>query len=116
MTRRLDPLDRVRELGDASVPFPFDVHMMISSENAPGLENSLHRAFNSRRLNKVNFRKEFFRVSIDEIREVVEQSQGSVEYVATPEALQYRESIAMDDEEFATISEVMKDVSDDDDE
>jgi len=116
MTRRLDPMDRVRELGDASVPFPFDVHMMISSENAPALENSLHRAFNARRLNKVNFRKEFFRVSIEEIRGIVEQSQGVVEYVATPEALQYRESISMDAEEFATISEVMKDVSDDDDE
>jgi outer membrane murein-binding lipoprotein Lpp len=115
MTRRLDPMDRVRELGDASVPFPFDVHMMISSENAPALENSLHRAFNARRLNKVNFRKEFFRVSIEEIRGIVEQSQGVVEYVATPEALQYRESISMDAEEFATISEVMKDVSDDDD-
>jgi uncharacterized membrane protein (Fun14 family) len=116
MTRRLDPMDRVRELGDASVPFPFDVHMMISSENAPALENSLHRAFNAKRLNKVNFRKEFFRVSIEEIRGIVEQSQGVVEYVATPEALQYRESISMDEEEFATISEVMKDVSDDDDE
>lgn len=115
MTRRLDPMDRVRELGDASVPFPFDVHMMISSENAPALENSLHRAFNAKRLNKVNFRKEFFRVSIEEIRGIVEQSQGVVEYVATPEALQYRESISMDEEEFATISEVMKDVSDDDD-
>lgn len=115
MTRRLDPMDRVRELGDASVPFPFDVHMMISSENAPALENSLHRAFNAKRLNKVNFRKEFFRVSIEEIRGIVEQSQGVVEYVATPEALQYRESISMDAEEFATISEVMKDVSDDDD-
>ncbi|MFN5951189.1 MAG: GIY-YIG nuclease family protein, partial [Pirellulaceae bacterium] len=85
------------------------------SENAPALENSLHRAFNARRLNKVNFRKEFFRVSIEEIRGIVEQSQGVVEYVATPEALQYRESISMDAEEFATISEVMKDVSDDDD-
>lgn len=69
MTRRLEPMDRVKELGDASVPFPFDVHAMIRTSDAPGLENALHKHFDQRRLNLENERKEFFRVSIDEIRE-----------------------------------------------
>jgi hypothetical protein len=68
MTRRLEPMDRVKELGDASVPFPFDVHAMIRSSNAPALENALHNHFAARRLNLENQRKEFFRVTIDEIR------------------------------------------------
>lgn len=115
MTRRLDPMDRVKELGDASVPFPFDVHMMIACENAPTLENELHRRFTERRLNKVNFRKEFFRVTIDEITEVVEELHGRVEYVATPEALQYHESLTMTDEELAVVAEASTEVSDDED-
>lgn len=104
MTRRLEPMDRVKELGDASVPFPFDVHMMISSDNAPALESALHREFHSRRLNRVNLRKEFFRVEIDEIAEVVERTQGRVEYVADPEALEFNESQRLTDEDFAFIS------------
>lgn len=72
MTRRLEPMDRVKELGDASVPFPFDVHAMIRTSNAPALENALHKHFESRRLNLENGRKEFFRVSIDEIRSELE--------------------------------------------
>ena len=67
MTRRLEPMDRVRELGDASVPFPFDVHMMIACDDAPSLENALHRSFHHQRLNKVNPRKEYFRVDLDSI-------------------------------------------------
>ena len=67
MTRRLDPMDRVKELGDASVPFTFDVHAMIYSEDAPGLENTLHKHFDDRRVNLVNKRKEFFKVSLDDI-------------------------------------------------
>jgi Meiotically up-regulated gene 113 len=117
MTRRLEPMDRVKELGDASVPFPFDVHMMISCDDAPSLENALHKTFHYKRLNKVNLRREFFRVSLDEIRQVVENNHGEVDYVAEPEALQYRESIRMSDEDFAYVSsqgEAL--VSDDDDE
>jgi hypothetical protein len=106
MTRRLDPLDRVKELGDASVPFPFDVHMMVACENAPNMENELHKLFNNHRLNKVNFRKEFFAVSIDDIRRAVEDLHGEVEYVAEPEALQYRESLTMSDEQFALVTEI----------
>lgn len=73
MTRRLEPMDRVKELGDASVPFPFDVHALIRTSDAPSLENALHKHFDRRRLNLENDRKEFFRVSIDEIREELDQ-------------------------------------------
>lgn len=62
MTRRLDPLDRVQELGDASVPFTFDVHALFFSDDAVGVEAMLHREFAPQRLNQVNHRKEFFRV------------------------------------------------------
>lgn len=116
MTRRLEPMDRVHELGDASVPFPFDVHMMISCENAPALENGLHKHFSHMRVNKVNFRKEYFRVSLDEIVEVVRELHGEVEYVATPEALQYRESQVMSDEEFELIEVAVGDLVDEPDE
>ncbi len=102
MTRRLEPLDRVRELGDASVPFPFDVHMMISCDDAPRLENALHFALRRHAVNRVNPRKEFFRIDIETIRAIVEENHGVVEYVADPIALQYRESltISAEDQEF----------------
>ena len=64
MTRRLDPMERVNELGDASVPFPFDVHAMIFSEDAPALETALHQAFDSQKTNLVNGKKEFFNVPL----------------------------------------------------
>lgn len=115
MTRRLEPLERVKELGDASVPFPFDVHMMIGCDNAPTMENELHKRFNKYRLNRVNFRKEFFRVDLEEIRKAVTELHGEVEYVATPDALQYRESLSMTDEEFELISNVSQDAGMDDD-
>lgn len=92
MTRRLDPTERVLELGDASVPFPFDVHAMIYCENAPKLENALHQALSRHRVNRVNLRKEFFQVDLKRIIAVVEQNHGVVEYVAEAAALQYRES------------------------
>lgn len=95
MTRRLDPMDRVRELGDASVPFHFDVHAIIFSEDAPGLENKLHRAFHHRRVNMVNERKEFFRVSIEEIAEVVRSHDAEIEIVRDAEAIEYRKTLAM---------------------
>lgn len=93
MTRRLDPMDRIEELGDASVPFNFDVHALIFSEDAPALEAALHRAFEDRKLNMVNHRREFFRVSLDEIkRVVVENFDKTVEFVDVPPAEQYRQS------------------------
>lgn len=78
MTRRLEPMDRVKELGDASVPFPFDVHAMIRTNDAPGLESALHKHFDQRRLNLENGRKEFFRVTIDEIRDELDELKESL--------------------------------------
>ena len=95
MTRRLDPLDRVRELGDASVPFLFDVHAVLYSDDAPALEAKLHRAFAGRRVNRVNERREFFRVSLDEIAQVVKQSHGRVELTRVAEAQEYRKTLAL---------------------
>ena len=116
MTRRLEPQERVYELSGAAVPFPFDVHMMISCDDAPSLENALHREFHKRRVNRVNFRKEFFRVDLDTIGRVVESQHGKVEYRAEPEALQYRESMNMPDEDFDfiehTVESVAKDAGD----
>jgi len=93
MTRRLDPLDRVNELGDASVPFKFDVHAMIYSENAPELENNLHKAFEKNRLNYVNRRREYFNLSLKEIEKIVKENHGEVEFIIEPEAKEYRESV-----------------------
>lgn len=96
MTRRLDPQDRVDELGDASVPFNFDVHAMIFSDDAPRLEAALHNAFADRKLNFVNQRREFFNVTLDEIKKVVKENYDrSVEFVELAPAEQYRESIKL---------------------
>ena len=91
MTRRLDPMDRIAELSDASVPFNFDVHALIFSDDAPALEAALHREFERRKVNKVNVRREFFHVSLDEIKRVVRENyDGTVEFVDFPDAEQYR--------------------------
>lgn len=96
MTRRLDPMERVDELGDASVPFWFDVHALVFSENAPALEAKLHERFAAGRLNKVNGRKEFFRADIKEIEAVIRANYDSVvEVVHDAPAEQYRESLRM---------------------
>ena len=95
MTRRLEPLDRVKELGNASVPFLFDVHAMIFSENAPKLEKELHSIFRERRVNKVNNRKEFFNVTLSEIKTIVESHHGIVEFTKLAEAKEYRESLKL---------------------
>lgn len=97
MTRRLEPQDRIDELGDASVPFEFDVHAMISSDDAPGLENELHRVFAENRVNKVNHRKEFFRVSIREIREVLEKRKVNTEWTMAAKAKEYHETVAWEE-------------------
>lgn len=102
MTRRLEPKDRVDELGDASVPFPFDVHMMISSDDAPRLENALHRALHAKRVNKVSLRKEFFRAKLDEIVSIVADEHGHVDYRAEPEAEAYFETKAIEARGLAT--------------
>ena len=96
MTRRLDPMERVKELGDASVPFEFDVHALIFTDDAPGLEAALHREFSDRRVNMVNNRREFFRVSLEEIEQVVMANYDkTVEFTEAPDAAQYRTSEAM---------------------
>ncbi|MFR1871719.1 MAG: DUF4041 domain-containing protein [Faecalimonas umbilicata] len=96
MTRRLDPQDRVDELGDASVPFNFDVHAMIFSDDAPALEAALHKAFEDRKLNMVNTRREFFNVTLDEIKEVVKKNfDKTVEFIDVPDAEQFRVSQKM---------------------
>ena len=97
MTRRAEPMDRVVELGDASVPFPFDVHAMIWTEDAPGLETALHHAFKDRRLNAVNGRKEFFRVTIDEVRAELDKMEIEYHMIENPSAAQYRDSLAIRD-------------------
>ncbi|KPM32684.1 Hypothetical protein I595_1110 [Croceitalea dokdonensis DOKDO 023] len=93
MTRRLEPMDRVKELGDASVPFRFDLHALIFTENAPELENLLQKEFDDRRINKVNYRKEYFRVTLDDIQRVIkEKYEKEVEFIKFPEAQEYRET------------------------
>ncbi len=98
MTRRLEPLDRVRELGDASVPFTFDVHALIYSEDAPALEAELHRHFNEHRLNLVNNRKEFFRVDLDELKVKLEELKPDVEFLTDAEAQDYHQSLLISKE------------------
>lgn len=96
MTRRLDPQDRVDELGDASVPFKFDVHAMIFTEDAPALENALHKAFENKKVNMINSRREFFNVTLKEIESVVKANYDkTVDFKRTADAEQYRESLKM---------------------
>jgi len=95
MTRRLRPQDRVDELGDASVPFCFDVHAMIKTDDAPKLEKALHDLFDNRRLNRVNLRKEFFRATIEELEHVVRNHHGEFQLTRYAEAAHYRQSVAI---------------------
>ncbi|GAX45692.1 hypothetical protein NIES4075_67130 [Tolypothrix sp. NIES-4075] len=104
MTRRLDPNERVRELSGAAVPFPFDVHAIIFSENAPETENLLHQYLRDKSVNKVNERKEFFRVSLDEIASALEKiakktqsvNKAEIEFTKIAEAEQYRKTLAIE--------------------
>jgi hypothetical protein len=98
LTRRDNPFDRVRELGDASVPFGFDIHAMILSEDAPALEKKLHRHFAARQVNKVNHRKEFFRVQLAEVKNEIDSMEltTGVKWTLTSEAREYRESVAIE--------------------
>lgn len=93
LTRRLEPMDRVKELGDASVPFKFDVHAMIYVEDAPSLERALHKEFTNKRVNAVNLRKEFFRVDLDSIKDAVKKVAGiDAEFKMTILAEEYYET------------------------
>lgn len=95
LTRRLDPSDRVRELGDASVPFLFDTHAMIYSDDAPALERALHVEFADRRINAKNMRKEFFRVSLEEVEAAVRRLAPDASFFRDIEAQEYYETLAM---------------------
>jgi hypothetical protein len=101
MTRRLEPMERVKELSGASVPFDFDVHAMISCDDAPALEKTLHDHLESYRINRINLRKEFFRVDLRKIINEVERHHGQVEYIADPVALQYLQSLEYAESEAA---------------
>ncbi len=92
MTRRLDPTDRVRELGDASVPFRFDIHAMIYSEDAPALEKYLQGCFEKRSVNRINNRKEFFNVSLEEIEKIVYQYNIDTQFIRVPPAEEFRKT------------------------
>lgn len=95
MTRRLEPTDRVKELGDASVPFPFDIHAMIFSENAPELETKLHNIFVDNRVNMTNYKREFFNISLERIEEEAKKLGAKVEFTKLAEAKEYRETQAL---------------------
>ena len=114
MTRRLDPQDRVNELGSASVPFKFDVHSFIFSEDAVGLEKKLHDMLNDKRLNKVNLRKEFFKISIEELEELISSIDPTAEFNKTMLAEEFRQSLEMHTPYADTFSDGSYD--DDDDE
>ncbi len=97
MTRRLDPLDRVYELGDASVPFEFDVHAMIKCDDAPALEKALHESFSLKRVNRVNQRKEFFKVNLEEVEATCRSLQrNEFKFTLLAEAKEYRQSVAIE--------------------
>lgn len=96
VTRRLEPQERIDELGDASVPFDFDVHALIFSDDAPALEHALHRAFEHKRLNMINRRREFFHVNLDDIEKVVKTNFSKpVDFIRIADAAQYRQSIVL---------------------
>lgn len=97
MTRRINPQDRVNELGDASVPFKFDVHSFIFSEDAVGLEKKLHDILNEKRVNKVNTRKEFFYTSVDELEALVNEIEPTAEFNKTMLAEEFRQSQSSDE-------------------
>ncbi|MDO6477373.1 GIY-YIG nuclease family protein [Alteromonas sp. 1_MG-2023] len=99
MTRRLEPMDRVRELGDASVPFTFDVHALIESDDAPHLESTLHRVFDTKRLNRINRRKEFFRVSIDDIEKELNKMDIDALISRVPSADEYYQTLKILDKD-----------------
>lgn len=95
MTRRLNPIDRINELSGASVPFTFDVHSFIFSDDAVGLEQKMHEILNDNRVNKINLRKEFFNISIDELEKIVQDIDPSAEFNKTMVAEQYRQSLSI---------------------
>lgn len=109
MTRRLEPLDRIRELGDASVPFKFDVHAMIYCQDAPELEKKIHEKLSARQVNLVNQRREFFNISLDEIEELLLSLDIKVDFVRTAIAEEYRQSAAIREKNADVEAQKMRD-------
>lgn len=103
LTRRLDPDDRVKELGDASVPFGFDTHAIIYSDQAPTLEAALHKEFHERRINSANMRKEFFRVRIEEVEAAVKRMAPEANFFRDCEAQEWRETMARRNQKLADV-------------
>ena len=95
LTRRLEPENRIRELSGAAVPFKYDVHALIFSENAPKLENTLHRALEEKRVNLVNKRKEFFNCSLETIKNICHQHEAGAKFFDMPVAEEFRKTKAM---------------------
>ena len=95
MTRRLEPMDRVRELGDASVPFAFDVHALVYCDDAPALECAMHQHFRQRSVNHVNPRKEFFHVTLDELERFIKERGLSIRLTKLAEAREFRETLVL---------------------
>ena len=95
LTRRLEPEIRVRELGDASVPFHFDIHAMIFSDDAPSLEHKLHEIFEEKRVNLVNRRKEFFKITLEDIEKEAKKINPEVEFYYTTESKEYKQTLAL---------------------
>ena len=105
MTRRLNPDDRVRELGDASVPFRFDTHALVYTEDAPATETALHEKFDDRRVNGVNRRKEFFRVDLEEVEATIKELDPRVEFIRRREAQEYMETTALREQQIQVVDE-----------
>jgi Domain of unknown function (DUF4041)/T5orf172 domain len=109
MTRRMEPMDRIYELSGAAVPFPYDLHAMLYSDDAPGLEHELHSLFKDRRLNRVNARREFFQdVALDEIEGFVRSRGLSAQFLQLPEAREYRQTLALREALQKTLTPVAK--------
>jgi hypothetical protein len=107
MTRRLEPHDRVHELGDASVPFRFDVHALVFSEDAVGLEAKLHQALAAKRINLVNQRREYFYATPSEVQALLEQRHGQLlEFEEMPEALEWHQSMTIRRQQFGDVAMV----------
>ncbi|MDE5945993.1 MAG: GIY-YIG nuclease family protein, partial [Oscillospiraceae bacterium] len=109
MTRRLEPMDRINELSNASVPFSFDVHSFIFSNNASELEKQLHKELNNYRVNKVNLRKEFFKISIDDLEQLVQRISPTAEFNKTMLAEQYKQGMSIEN-----IPETLSEFTEDD--
>ncbi|WP_144475469.1 GIY-YIG nuclease family protein [Cytobacillus oceanisediminis] len=102
MTRRLNPLDRIDELGDASVPFKFDIHAMVFSENAVALEQKMHELLEENRVNKINLRKEFFYADVANLQDLVQEIEPTAEFTLTMKAEEYRQSLSLEEDKLVT--------------